>query len=498
MAANLIQADVCVIGGGPAGAALAGRLRQMEHSVVVVEKHSFPRPHIGESLVSSVLPLLDLLNVRIEIENAGFLRPEGAIVRWPGPAERRLSGSGPGFQVDRGRFDQILLRAAEKAGAQVLQPARAARPQPTSDGGWRTTVYANKCEEITIASRFVADASGRPGLLAGGKRRSSRKTLALYAYWRNVPLQGPETRVDTGEDEWYWGAPVPGGDFNATVFIDAFRCRSGVAFASSLELFYKSLLARSKLLAPCLLGSLLGPVRACDATQFYDDTPASASTIKVGEAAFSIDPLSSQGVQTALGSAVHAATVVHTILQRPDDTALAVEFYRGRQLASVKVHQSAAAGFYKEAMRLRSGAFWKDRIFNQDHAESKQLTLDRGELTPQTQVRLASEVCFQTIPTIQDDFIVPTTALVSPMLTQPIAFLDDILIAPLVAMIHNPIAAADVLQAWSQQIPSDRAITIIEWLWETGILCAVDQMDSSITISTRDPQCLESNAKFAK
>lgn len=476
MAANFIQADVCIIGGGPAGAALATRLQQMEHSVVVVEKESFPRPHIGESLVSSILPLLALLDVKTDIESAGFLRPEGAIVRWSGASERRLSGGEPGFQVHRGRFDQILLRAAEKAGAQVLQPARAARPEPTSDGGWCTTAYVNKsgeAAEIRIESRFVADASGRPGLLAGVKRPVSRKTLALYGYWRNVPLQGPETRVDAGEDEWYWGAPLPGGDFNATVFVDAFRCRSGIAIAGSVEMFYKSLLACSNVLAPCLLGSLVGPVQACDATQFYDDVPASANTIKVGEAAFSIDPLSSQGVQTALGSAVHAATVVHTILQRPEDTSLAVEFYRGRQLTSVKVHQSAAVGFYKEAMCSRSGAFWKERILNQnqDQTGSKQLTQDRRQLTAQTQVRLASEVYFKTIPTIQDDFIVPATALVSPMLRQPIAFLDGILIAPFVAIIQNPIAVADVLEAWSQHIPSHRAITIIKWLWETGILC---------------------------
>lgn len=488
MVTNL-QADVCVIGGGPAGAALAGRLRRLEHSVVVVEKEPFPRPHIGESLVSTILPLLDLLDVRAEIENAGFLRPQAAIVRWSNAPERRLNGGDPGFQVDRGRFDQILLRAAEKAGAHVLQPARATRPQPTNDGGWRTTAYADKdgqATEIRIESRFVADASGRPGLLSGVKRRLSRKTLALYGYWLNVPLQGSETRVDAGENEWYWGAPLPGGEFNATVFVDAVRCRAGVASATSLELFYKDLLARSELLAPCLHGSLSGSVRACDATQFYDAAPVAANTIKVGEAAFAIDPLSSQGVQTALGSAVHAAAVVNTILRRPDDTALAVEFYSSRQLASVKVHQSAAAGFYQEAMRSRSGAFWKGRILDRDHAESKQLSLERSALAAQTPVRLASEVYCQTIPILQGDFIVPAAALFSPALSQPIAFLDGILIAPLIAMIQNSIAAAELLQVWSQHIPPERAITIIEWLWENGILCAADQMHPSNTKSTHD------------
>ena len=90
---STLKTEVCVIGGGPAGSALARRLRQLGHSVVIVEKRAFPRPHIGESLVGDVLPLLDVLGVRSQIESAGFLRPEGMFVRWAGGVERRQTPS---------------------------------------------------------------------------------------------------------------------------------------------------------------------------------------------------------------------------------------------------------------------------------------------------------------------------------------------------------------------------------------------------------------------
>jgi flavin-dependent dehydrogenase len=124
-----------VIGAGPAGATIARRLAALGHDVVLIERAAFPRPHIGESLPPSICPVLDLCGVREQVEAAGFLRPASAIVQWSGPAARhsRFDGA-PGFQVDRGRFDHLLLAAARDAGASVRQPARAGRPVATADG----------------------------------------------------------------------------------------------------------------------------------------------------------------------------------------------------------------------------------------------------------------------------------------------------------------------------------------------------------------------------
>src|SRR3954447_11613196 len=116
--------DVCIAGGGPAGAALALRLAQLGRTVAVVEKAAFPRMHVGESLTAGVLPMLDILGVRDAIENAGFLRAGQATVLWAGELRCHELHS-EGLQVDRGRFDSILLRAAAANPlVRIFQPAR--------------------------------------------------------------------------------------------------------------------------------------------------------------------------------------------------------------------------------------------------------------------------------------------------------------------------------------------------------------------------------------
>jgi flavin-dependent dehydrogenase len=484
VAASTLSADVCVFGAGPAGAALARRLAQLGHSVVVVEKHPFPRSHIGESLVGGVLPLLDVLGVRNAIESAGFLRPESALVRWADAIERRATPGESGFQVDRGRFDKILLTAAADAGAQVLQPARAVSIQRRGNGDWLSTIRLG-ATGVAVKSRSVADATGRHGLLGGTKRRTSERTLALYAYWKYPTVDGADTRVEAGDEAWYWGAPLPGGEFNATVFIDSSNYREFVSRAGSRDALYEGMIARSELLAECLRGVRIGPVRACDATQRCDETPATPDAIKVGEAAFTIDPLSSQGVQAAIGSALHAAAVIHTILERPGDTELALGFYRMRQLESVELHRVAAGRFYGEAARFKPGEFWSRRAIDPGGEASRD---GRPPLSAHLEIELAPQARFETIPTIQGDFIAPAMGIVLPGVSRPIVFLEEVAVAPLAAMLQGPVSVERLLDRWSQKLTSERAVQVLRWLWDAGVLRPRASENALFTLSFPSPK----------
>ena len=70
------DADVCVIGGGPAGAALACRFAMLGHSAIVVERHPFPRPR-GRVDQPGVWPLAEVLGARTAIEAARFRARSG-------------------------------------------------------------------------------------------------------------------------------------------------------------------------------------------------------------------------------------------------------------------------------------------------------------------------------------------------------------------------------------------------------------------------------------
>ncbi|MEX0367403.1 MAG: NAD(P)/FAD-dependent oxidoreductase [Ruegeria sp.] len=460
------ETEICVIGGGPAGSGVALRLAQLGHRVTLVERAAFPRAHIGESLPPSILPTLAALGLRDRIERAGFLRSHGSILYWGGEFERRGTSPGaPGLLVDRARFDALLLHAAAEAGVTVLQPARAHRPRRTTQG-WDIPLRGETPQ--TIHTRLLIDAAGKQAGLARKFRRCSQPLLALYAYWQPPPGFGPETRVEAGEAQWYWGALLPDGTVNATIFLDPARA-AGLSPADRRDL-YLNLLAQSTLLSPCLDTSRRGHVRSCDATSYAEQTPPSAHLLRVGEASFSIDPLSSQGVQSALGQTMQTAAVAHTLLTRPDDTELALTFAADRQTERIRTHATLAADYYAQQAQHHPNPFWTDRAtppgwLTTPHPDLLD-TLPPSDLP----LRLSPEAAL-TPSAIQTEALIRSeTALTHPNLNRPVVFLDGLRIAPLLHRVP-PGQSADVIACtWASQITPEQATKLLTWLWRNRIL----------------------------
>jgi flavin-dependent dehydrogenase len=472
-----VEAEICVIGGGPAGATAARRLALLGHDVCLLEGARFPRPHVGESLAPGVLLLLEFLDVRRRVEAAGFLRPKRALVRWGG-ALRRLdfTPGEPGLQVDRGRFDCLLLDAAREAGVKVLQPAHAARPQFVGGERW-IVPFDYEGETRQVAAVYVVDASGRRAALGGRRSRHSPPTLALYAYWRAPLLEGEETRVEAGVDEWFWGAPLPDGTFNATVFVDPQRGRVA-GRGSWLETFYRSLLAGSSLLRGCLEGERVSRVMACDATTYIAEHPVTLRSIKIGEASLTVDPLSSQGVQTAMTSAVHGSIVVHTLLTHPEHAHAALGFYRERQTESASYHRRAAARYYSEQHSVSPQKFWRERATASEEAMRVQPAAARDARALNFAVegcrfRPSQEVSLDETPCVVGDIIRHVTAVAHPSLARPVAFVKNVEVAPLLHVVNSGGTVAEILSRWSASLPAGDGLEMFRWMCAAGLLVPV-------------------------
>ncbi len=93
---------------------------------------------------------------------------------------------------------------------------------------------------------------------------------------------------------------------------------------------------------------------------------ASSSWLLVGDAASTVDPISSQGIQKAITSALAAGVVVQTILTRPDQAETAIEFYQDREETTYRLHVDSLARLYSREGRWSDQPFWKRRLSAED------------------------------------------------------------------------------------------------------------------------------------
>jgi flavin-dependent dehydrogenase len=461
--------DVCVIGGGPAGSTIAHRLASFGHEVCLVERHALPRRHIGASLPPTILPLLECIGVRDRVESAGFLRPERIVVWWSEavPTVRSMSGA-PGFHVDRGAFDSLLLQNAEANGVRVLHPAQAIPPVRLSSGQWKISLR-HQGNPQEIISRFVVDASGGRNLLGARRHRVSAPLLALYAQWRGVDDGELAGRVEAGAQEWFWYAPLGRERSVVAVFLDPRRLSSPPR--ESIEAIYARLLRQFRLFPERQYGRIEGEITACDASSRYAEETVGPGFVRIGDAACTLDPLSSQGVQVAIASALQAAIIVNTLAKYPANAEAAIAFYRERQKEKVQQYARKTALFYRERAAICAQPFWQQRGGFIDDA--KKPLFEEEHLEATRRIQLSKTITIESTPVIQGDTVVATLAVRHETLERPVAFLGEVALVPLLRQMRSGHTAEAIVQTWSARLSVELSWKILQWLWYQRIVVPV-------------------------
>ncbi|WP_375757710.1 NAD(P)/FAD-dependent oxidoreductase [Corallococcus exercitus] len=464
------RTDVCIIGGGPAGAVAALRLKALGHQVCLIERGVTARRREGESLTPGIWPILETLALTDRVAAAGFVPAVRPRVRWGHEHEEWVekTGPAPGLIVDRARFDGLLLAAAAERGVHLLRPATARRVQ-RHVGGLEVLALQGS-EVLSIEARFVIDASGRGGFLPGERRPTAARTLALHAYLHGgATPDGP--RVDAVEDGWYWGTRLPDGAFSTMLFLEPeVIARAG---RGGLERLLRDRLAASPLFAPHAGAALLEPVRARDATPYTDPASIGHDFVKLGEAAFALDPLSSTGIEKAMRMALAGSTSVHTLLKRPASATLVFSFHADRQQEDVERHAQWAAGHYREVVRHAEQPFWRKR------AEAMPPSFVEPPARPQVSdpasllhspVALSEEAKRVEVPCIVGDFIESRRAVRPPHQLRAVAFLGGIELAPLLDEVERGGTLLDVVRRWSRWVPMRQGLEIAGWMAAQGML----------------------------
>jgi halogenation protein CepH len=330
------EVDVIVAGGGPAGSTLATLVAMQGHKVVILEKEEFPRYQIGESLLPATIHgICQLTGVADELARADFIPKRGGTFRWgssPDPwtftfsvSQRTAGPASYAYQVERSKFDDILLNNARQKGVDARENCtviNATRDAGRVSGLSYTDPDGNHRE---IRARYVVDAMGNMSNLykqAGSRQYSDFfRSLALFGYFeggKRLPEPNSGNILSVAFDSgWFWYIPL-----SPTLTSVGAVVRRDLAskIQGDAEVAYRSLIGECPLISEYLSGAKrvaygdYGKLRVRKDYSYNNTNYWRPGMVLIGDAACFVDPVFSSGVHLATYSALLAARSINSIL----------------------------------------------------------------------------------------------------------------------------------------------------------------------------------------
>lgn len=336
------DADVIVVGGGPAGASTAFALATAGVNVLVVDRERFPRDKpCAEYLSPQASRVLHDMGVLAEVEARGPSHLAGMVVR--APSGRQLRGdfvAQHGFRGFRDRglamrrrvLDALLLDAARRAGARVMEHTRVTDVLRDPTGRVRGIAVTNDAAR-ELAAPLVVGADGlrsivgrRLGLIRAGR---FPRRIALVSHWRGIADMGEYGEMHVERDGYVGLAPVDDGLVNVAIVVPASRAR---LIGADRAQYVSAWLARRPHLARRFMRAVRhSPVIATGPFNVRARRAWAPGALLVGDAADFFDPFTGEGIYAALrGGELAAAAALDALAHSSSDDALR-EYERRRR-----------------------------------------------------------------------------------------------------------------------------------------------------------------------
>jgi flavin-dependent dehydrogenase len=346
----MVEADVLVVGAGPAGSATALLLASAGHSVVVVDRASFPLDKAcSEYMSPEAVRILDRLGVVGALEQAGAASLAGTSVTAARGARLHgrfaLAGHPPfrptGLSLSRRILDHHLLLAARAAGARVLE--RTTLETLCRDGGGIAGGVVRTADggRATIGARLTIGADGLRSVVGrrlGRRRQGALRRVAFVAHVDCVEGMGDSAEMFVGRQGYLGLNPIGEGRTNVALVVPA--SRAAAARGRPGDFFLEALTDFPGVSERVSRGRMARPVLATGPFSAWSGRVVTGGAALVGDAADFFDPFTGDGIYSALRGAELLADVARPAL-----------VHGGRVTA-------AALAPYRRARRLAFGGKW--------------------------------------------------------------------------------------------------------------------------------------------
>lgn len=325
--------DVLIVGGGPAGAATAIALAGRGLTSAIVERHPAPLPRVGETLPPSVRNPLEKLGVWQRFIDDHHDPAVGNRSSWGSDRIDEIhfirNAYGNGWHIDRQKFEVMLLDEARARGVKIFAGEKF-DPQTSH------------------RAHFVVDATGRASFIArlAGAERIAIDHLIAQTMFLEPRLPDPQqkfTLIEAVENGWWYSAPLPDGRLVAAFMTDGDLEREAWSDAVA-----RTHTTRERIEAYARIDE----PQIASANTSRLNSVVGKTWLAVGDAATAFDPLSSQGIITALESALDAATAI------ADDN---LTHYAEIVTERYRKYIVERAQYYAAEQRWPNSEFWRRR-----------------------------------------------------------------------------------------------------------------------------------------
>lgn len=337
--------DAIIVGGRCAGAPTARLLAQKGYRVLVVDRASFPSDTLSTLVIHATgvaalrrWGLLDAVTATgcPPINTYAFDFGPVVISGTPHPHE----GSSTAYAPRRTVLDTILLDGASRAGAEVRE-GFTVEDLVMEDGqvvGLRG--HAQHGRPVEERARVVVGADGWSSRVARAvhpEQYHDKPVLenAFYSFWSGLPVDGFRTTI-RGDRAF---AAIPTND-DLTLLLVGFPVRDAPAFKTAVEASYLAALEREPAFAARVRGARREARFAGGGVPNFFRTPYGPGWALVGDAGYTRDPVTAQGISDAFQDAELCAAALDQVFDggRSFDEAMA-EYQHTRDARVLPIYE---------------------------------------------------------------------------------------------------------------------------------------------------------------